>query len=182
MAQTNPFFDVANNPFLNPENNPFMDPKNNPFAASNPFVGKDLKDMLSAFELPGLDIDGLLATQRRNIEAISSANKSAAEGIQTIFARQSEVLKTLMAEASSSVEEMSKANAPQEQITKQVELTKVKLEEAVANIREMSELAVKSQSEAFDILNARFNESIEEVQSLNNTTKAKAKAKTAAKK
>ena len=174
MAQANPFFDIANNPFLNPENNPFMDPKNNPFAAN------DFQKALSTYEIPGLDIDGLLATQRRNFEAISAANQSAAEGIQTVFARQTEILKNLLEEATASVQDLNKSGAPEDQITQQVELTKVKLEEAVANIREISELTVKSQSEAFDILNARFNESVEEVQAMGKAPKAK--AKTAAKK
>ncbi len=169
MAQTNPFFDVSNNPFFNPENNPFMDPKNNPFAAT------DLQKMLGAYEIPGLDVDGLLATQRRNLEAITAANKSAAEGIQSVFTRQSEILKSLMEEATGAVQNLSQTGAPEEQITKQVELTKVKLEEAVSNIRELSELAAKSQTEAFDILNARFTASLEEVKSLTKTTQAKAK-------
>ncbi len=173
MTQVNSFFDVKNNPFLNPENNPFMDPKN------NPFIGGDLKTMLSSYQIPGLDIEGLLATQRRNLEAITEANKTAAEGIRSVFTRQAEILKSLMEEANTAIQELGQSGAPEDQIAKQVDLTKNKLEAAVSNIRELSELTAKSQSEAFDILNTRFAESLEEVKSLTKTTKAKAKTASA---
>lgn len=169
MAQANPFFDVANNPFLNPENNPFMDPKNNPFA------NNELQKIFTNVEVPSFDMDGLLATQRRNLEAISAANQSAAEGIQSVFTRQTEIVKSMMEEAMGAVQKMADAGAPEDKIADQVALTKVKLEEAVANVRELSELATKSQSAAFDILNARFNESLEEAQALTKPTPAKAK-------
>ncbi len=163
MVQANSFFDMKNNPFMDPKNNPFND--------------KNLQNMFSNYEVPGLDIDGMIATQRKNFDAITAANKSAAEGIQSVFNKQTNILKNLMEEATTSIQEISKAGAPEEQIAKQVELTKNKLETAVGNIRELSELAAKSQTEAFDILNIRFNETVEEIQALNKTTKAKAATK-----
>ncbi len=163
MTQANTFFDMSNNPFMDPKNNPFND--------------KNLQNMFSNYEIPGFDIDGMIATQRKNFEAITAANKSAAEGMQSVFTKQTNILKNLMDEATASIQEISKAGAPEEQITKQVELTKVKLEAAVGNIRELSELAAKSQTEAFDILNARFTKSVEEIQALNKSTKVKPAAK-----
>jgi phasin family protein len=49
---------------------------------------------------------------------------------------------------------------------KQAEVVKAAVEKAVANARELTELATKSQGEAFDVLNKRFIESVDEVKTL----------------
>ena len=70
------------------ENNPF-----NPFANMDPSKF-DLTKMMSEFKLPGIDMETLMETQRKNIEAVTQANKVAVEGMQAIAKRQAEMLRT----------------------------------------------------------------------------------------
>jgi phasin family protein len=150
---------------MDPKNNPFMDPKNNPFAKSG------FADMLKPFDVKGINMDELADAQQKNLDAITSANRTAVEGLQAIFTRQTEIVRNVAEEAQKQVGDMMAAGAPDDQINKQVELTKTSLEQTVTNIKEMAELVTKSQGEAFEILNSRLNDSLEELKA--NVKKAK---------
>jgi len=165
MAQTS-FFDFSQNPFFDPKNNPFLDP------AKNPFLNKDLAEVFSNLQAP-LDFQDVVASQRKNMEAIAAANKTAVEGMQAIIKRQSEILKEIVDETNALAQEAkdSVTAAPDEQAAKNLDTVKGAIEEAVSNMKELSEMLAKSQGEAFDILNARLSESLDEVKS----TIAKAK-------
>ncbi|MEE4379111.1 MAG: hypothetical protein V2J55_16595, partial [Candidatus Competibacteraceae bacterium] len=76
-----------------------MSEQNNPF---NPFanfdLGKfdlgqfDISKMMGNLQVPGFDVNALMATQRKNLEALNAANKKAVESIQAIAKRQAEIL------------------------------------------------------------------------------------------
>ena len=155
----NQFFDFNNNPFLDPKNNPFLD------ASKNPFLNNDLSAAFSGFKAPGLDFSGIAESQRRNFEAIAEANKTAVEGVQAVMKRQAEILKEITDEASALAHESTAAGGPEEHASRNLDAVKVSIEEAVANVRELSEMVAKSQAEAFDILNQRVTESLDEVKS-----------------
>ena len=42
---------------------------------TNPFLENDFTKIFSEFKIPGFDMQALVATQRRNIEAVSHARK-----------------------------------------------------------------------------------------------------------
>ncbi|MEZ5581750.1 MAG: hypothetical protein R3F37_02270 [Candidatus Competibacteraceae bacterium] len=75
---------------------PIMSEQQTPF---NPFanfdLGKfdlgqfDVSKMLGNLQVPGFDINALMATQRKNLEALNTANKKAMESMQAIAKRQS---------------------------------------------------------------------------------------------
>ncbi len=166
MAQTS-FFDFSSNPFMDPKNNPFLDP------TKNPFLNKDLADVFTTLKTPGLDVQEVVASQRKNMEAIAAANKTAVEGMQAIIKRQGEILKEIVDETNAMAQEAG-ANfntAPEDQAARGLDTVKVAIEDAVGNMKELSEMLAKSQGEAFEILNSRLTESLEEVK------KAVAKAK-----
>ena len=146
------------------ENNPF-----NPFANLDPSQF-DITKIMSEFKLPGVDMDTLLETQRKNIEAVTQANKTAVEGMQAIAKRQAEMLSESMAAVSNAAKEMSSAESPQDLTQKETELAREAFEKALANMRELAELVGKSNSETFEVMNNRFNESLKE---LTNLIKAK---------
>ena len=165
MAQTS-LFDFSQNPFFDPKNNPFMDP------AKNPFLNKDLAEVFGNLKAP-LDFQDVVASQRKNMEAIAAANKTAVEGMQAVIKRQSEILKEIVDETNALAQEAKDTvtAAPDEQAAKSLETVKGAIEDAVSNMKELSEMLAKSQSEAFDILNSRLTESLDEVKA----TIAKAK-------
>ena len=54
----------------------------------NPFADMDVQKMMGEFKLPNVDVDAVVAAQKKNIEALTSANQLAVEGMQAIARRQ----------------------------------------------------------------------------------------------
>ncbi len=164
MAQqsTPNFFDPKSNPFLDPKNNPFLDPKNNPFldASKNPFMSADMAKMFGGYQAP--QMQDVMDSQRKNFEALAAANKTAVEGLQAVFARQAEILKETMDEVNAAVGSLNLDSQPDQAAGQQIDQLKDSLEQTVSNMRELSEMVAKSQNEAFEILNKRLSETLDE--------------------
>lgn len=132
----------------------------------NPFFNVDFQKIMVDFKMPGIDPDALMAAQQKNIEAISNANKLAVEGMQAIGKRQAELFQQTIEEAQKTLGDLMKQGAPEDRVAKQAEVVKSAIERAVTNMREISEMLAKSNQEAFDIINKRIGESLEEIQQL----------------
>jgi phasin family protein len=127
----------------------------------------DMMRMLAEFRLPGMpDMEQLAAAQRRNIEALSAANKVALEGAQAVAKRHMEILQQSMSEMSQAMQTMAGAQDPQARATKQAEMLKTAYERAVGNMREVADLIQKSNTEALSLLNQRFTEAMDEVKTM----------------
>ncbi len=129
--------------------------------------------MLSEFRLPAMpDLDGLAQAQRRNLEALSAANKVALEGAQAVARRHMEILQASMAEMTDAMRAMGTTESPQARTAKQAELLKTAYERAVANMKEVADLIQNSNSEALGVLNRRFTEALDEMKTLMGKTGA----------
>jgi phasin family protein len=129
----------------------------------NPFLNYDVTKLMGDFRVPGVDVDAVVATQRKNIEALTQANQLAVEGIQAVARRQVEIARQAVDEFSTVVRELTSPASPEDRIAKQAEYTKTILEKALANARELAELVTKANTEAFNVLNKRVTESLDEV-------------------
>jgi phasin family protein len=126
----------------------------------------DLMRMMADFRLPMMpDMEALAAAQRRNLEAISQANRVALEGAQMLARRHMEILQQGMSELTSSMQQLSSQD-PKTSAARQAEMMKSAYEKAVANMRELAELIQKSSDEALGVLNRRFTEAMDEVRTL----------------
>ncbi len=123
----------------------------------------DMTKYMGDFKVPGVDVETLVASQRKNIEALTQANKVAFEGIQALFKRQVEIARQSIEESATVARQVVEAGTPQEKAVRQTELTKDAFEQALANARELSEIVAKSNSEAFDLLNKRFFATLDEI-------------------
>jgi phasin family protein len=123
----------------------------------------ELSNMLKQYKLPGVDVDAVVASQKKNLEALTSANRTAIEGLQAVVKRQAEILQETMNEASKAVDALSKAGSPPEVAAKQAELTKDAFERALANMRELAEMVTKSNQEATNTINTRISASLDEL-------------------
>lgn len=132
----------------------------------NPLLDFDVTKMMGEFRMPGLDMDVLVSAQRRNIEALTAANRMAYEGVQAVFKRQVEILRQTMEEVAGASKGLSEPGSPQDKAAKQTELAKDAFERALGNMRELSEMMAKSNNEAFDLLNKRFAQSLDELRDL----------------
>jgi phasin family protein len=122
------------------------------------------KDMRFPSMIP--DSGALMAAHRRNMEALSAANRMALEGAQAVARRHMEIMQSTMNELSEHVREIASTDTPQLKAAKQAELIKKSYERAVGNIRELSDLIQRSNGEALTLLNHRFTEAMEEVKQL----------------
>ncbi len=127
------------------------------------FFDIDVTKMIGEFKVPGLDVEGLMASQRKNIEALTQANKLALEGVQAVFKRQAEILRQAVEEAATAAKDLTDASTPQDKAIRQTELTKDVFERGLANARELSEIIAKSNSEACELLNKRFTQVLDEI-------------------
>ena len=132
-------------------------------SSGNPFLEFDLSKVLGDYKVPGLDVESILASQRKNIEAVTAANQLAIEGLQAVLRRQAEIVRSSVEEAGSYVNQVAAAGTPEEKAAKQAELVKVAFEKALSNIKELAELVAKSNTEAADVLSKRVSESLDEV-------------------
>jgi phasin family protein len=141
-------------------------------AQKNPFLDLDVSKfmdatkMLADFKFPGVDMEKVVAVQRKNVEALTSANQTALEGIQAIAKRQSEILRSIIEESNNAMKAMMEQGSPEEKMSKQADLLKTSFEKTLGHMRELSEMVAKSNREAFDVINSRVTESLDEMKSL----------------
>ncbi len=112
------------------------------------------------------DSNLLLTAHRRNMDALSQANRLALEGAQAVARRHMEIMQHSMTELTEHVRELASTGTPQAKAARQAELLKRSYEHAVANMRELSDLIQRSNSEALAQLDHRFREALDEVKGL----------------
>ncbi|MDQ2695496.1 MAG: phasin family protein [Pseudomonadota bacterium] len=139
------------------QSNPFY-----PFGEMD-FSQFDLTKMMQDLKVPGVDMKVLLDAQRKNIEALTNANQVVVQGMQAVAKRQSEILAQAMAEVSAAAQEIARAGDAQAMSAKQAELVRQAFEKAIANMRELAEMVTKSNQQAFELINKRVAESLEEL-------------------
>ena len=134
---------------------------------ANPSVGKngffDVSKVMADFRLPTVDVEAVVAAQRKNIEALTQANQLAVEGVQAVARRQVEIARQAVEEYTSLLRELSTPVAPEDRLAKQVDVVTGAVEKGLANARELTELATKANTEAFNVINKRVTESFDEV-------------------
>jgi phasin family protein len=130
------------------------------------FDTADVSKMFAGFTFPGFDVEALMATQRKNLEAFTQANQLAVAGFQALAKMQVELSRAAMEQASALVRDWAETSTPEVKLQKQAEFAKQALEKGVSNTRELVQLAGKAQTEAFDVLKKRFTESVDEMTSL----------------
>lgn len=117
-------------------------------------------------QVPEVNIETVLQSQQKNVEALTAANQRAFEGTWNMVARQGEFLREMMEAATAAAQEVQTAASAGEMATQQGELIRQALERMLVTLREMSEAAAQAQLEALNAMTARMAESIDEIQSL----------------
>ena len=125
---------------------------------------EEVTKALSQYKLPGVDMDAVVASQKKNVEALVAANPSAVEGKQAVMRRQGEILQETMAEVTKAFQGLGKAaSSPQELVAAQADLAKKVFDKSLSNMRELAELVTKSQNEATQHINARISATLDEL-------------------
>ncbi len=124
----------------------------------------DVTKVMGDFRVPGIDVEAAVASQRKNIEAITQANQLAVEGVQALMRRQVEITRQAMEDFSAMFRDFVQPNGtPEDRIVKQAEYSKLAIEKSLSNAKELTELVTKANTEAFNVINKRVTESLDEV-------------------
>ena len=126
-------------------------------------------DMTKFFEqtgMPVFDMTAIAAVQHKNMEALIEANKAAAAGYQDIFKAQVALFEETMTGLQKQLSEMKMDQLSPEGASRQAELLKEGFDKALASLASLTETAQKANTEAFEIVAARVQASIEEMKAL----------------
>ena len=123
----------------------------------------DVAKAFGDFRVPGIDVDAIVAAQRKNFEALTQVNQFAVEGLRTVAKRQAEIAQQTIEEASALVRDWTQPGAPEERLASTVEAAKQAFEKGVANVRELTELTTKASGDVFSVIARRVSEGFDEV-------------------
>lgn len=124
---------------------------------------EQILDALAKMQVPGIDMAHLVANQRDNLEAVTSANKAAMEGMKGVGEWQMKILKQTVEEISKAAGGMAKIHSPKDVVVEQTELAKRAFETAVKNMRELADIVNKANEEATRAIVERVPESLDEI-------------------
>jgi len=127
----------------------------------------DFSKLFGDMKVPPMpDMEAVLSAHKRNLEALSEANRVALEGAQAVARRHMEIMQSTMSGLTATLKELSVSESPATRAAKQTDLLKQAYENAVSNTRELGDLIQKSNSEAMSKLNDRFSEEMTEMKAL----------------
>ncbi|MFO1152879.1 MAG: phasin family protein [Rhodospirillales bacterium] len=127
-------------------------------------MSEEMSKMLGQYKVPGVDMDAIVASQKKNVEALVAANRTVVEGLQAVMRRQGEILQETMGEVTKAVQGLGKsASSPQDLVAAQADLAKKVFEKSLSSMREIAELVAKSQTDATQHINARISATLDEL-------------------
>ena len=131
-------------------------------AAGFPFAHTDPTKAWVNFELPFLPMSALREAHRKNAAALTSASQVVIECLQTLAQRQAQLIKSTIDDYSKVTGDVLAGTAFEESVTNQADISR----HVVGHLRELSDIAVKANVTAIDILNRRITESFDELKSM----------------
>jgi len=113
--------------------------------------------------LPKPDIEKLLETQRKNLDALGQSAKVAAQGVQSVAQKQREVLEAGLREAATLARDHKSLDKVQENVVLQAEFARKVLEIAIRGAADSAATTRQSTAEAVKIIQDRVKASLEEM-------------------
>lgn len=117
-------------------------------------------------KMPGLDPEALMSAQKKNMDALVKANQAAAAGYQDLFKKQVAIFEETMAEAQKHMKGLDTTKLDAESAKAQGELARAAFERALSNMQMLAETAQKANTEAYEIVSARIQESMGELREM----------------
>jgi phasin family protein len=131
-------------------------------AIAKPFKG--LAERLQNLKLSGT-AGAVLDSGRKDLAALVKANEKSYQGLQTVVARQTEMLRAAITDWQGAMSAMP-GKDPKENMAKLDEMGRAAFQRALDDMRELAELAAKSQADAFDIMRQRITDNVDQVSQL----------------
>ncbi len=131
--------------------------------SSNPFM-----DMFQQFgqnlKLPTPEISSVMEAHQKNLQALQAAAQAQSAGAQNLMEKQREVLEKTLEEIATMVQDTYADADPTKAMNNQMEFARKSLDMTIRNTAEMGEIIRDAGAETFEVLKARVEESIAEMQ------------------
>jgi len=128
--------------------------------ATNPFG--DLGKLVEQFKLPGVDMNAIVESRRKDVQALMATNKAMLDSLQELAKKQADVFAQAMHSAQEHVQSLAKGGKLPD-LSTQSEFARKAYEKAVADMNELAAMARKAQSEAMAAITQRAQQSVEEM-------------------
>lgn len=133
--------------------------------AAKPAFDFDVFKSFGDFKVPGFDMETMMATQRKNMEAAAAANQRAFEGMSAIMTRQAEIVRESAESTMKTISDVAAAT-PEERMTKQADFAKKAYASMFENGREVYDMAQKTCDESVSLINDRMTATIDETKTV----------------
>ncbi len=147
-----------------PTNNSFFETDFSKFMDMSKFA--DMSKMMGEFKMPGVNMDAMMSSHRRNMEALVAVNQSAFEALQSLARRQAEWMRQGFEEATNLVNATMSAETPEEKMIRHAEMSKAAVDKCMANAREIAETVNRTHCQAMEAVSNRLNEGIDELRDI----------------
>ncbi len=156
------------NPFFNAEAlkaNPFFNPESfKTFAALTPAkMAEEFFKNARLYRFGAVDMDAMLASQRKTLDAVNAASRVFVEAAQKITARQVELVKETIDGMTGVMTEMAKAASLEDAAAKHAAFAKEVFETALENSREVAEMIAETNEAVAEPISARVVAMFDEV-------------------
>ena len=131
---------------------------------TNPFGNLD--ELLKQFKVPGVDVNAIIESRRKDMDALIAANQATAAAMQQVAKKQTEILTQALQAAQEGAQKLAKDVGGAIDPVKQADLTRKACEKALADMKEVGEIAQKAQTTAMSGITARAQQSVQEMTKL----------------
>ncbi len=126
------------------------------------FAIGDIGKLLEQLKLPGLDLQAISESQRKDMEALAQANQQAYAGMQALAERRNEILQEALAQWQQAMQGSDGTDL----LAKGAEHAQQSLQQALAHIRELGEMEAASRNAVWKTVQDRMQESFAGLQKL----------------
>ena len=130
------------------------------------FANADLTKAWSIPKFPTLNVEALLEGHWKNVVALTKANQVVFNGLTTLARRERDLFKSTVDDYTKVSSGAVSLTSVEERATKQVDVAGHIYASSVAGFLELSDIAIKTNVSAVDILNARVTQVFDEFRAL----------------
>ncbi|MBW8308936.1 MAG: phasin family protein [Candidatus Paracaedibacteraceae bacterium] len=129
---------------------------------------------MSSKVMGNMDKESMMMSHRKNMEALTEANRMAVEVMKSIAQLQSQYVKQTFDDMASVMKDaMAHPPVSKEAMTKHSDHVKSHVEKAVGHSSNVASTLAKSQKEIFDLMHKRYNDGLEEMIDLRDKMRTK---------
>ena len=123
----------------------------------------DIGRLIERFvQMPGINVDGLVEWQRRDLAALAEANRQAYDGIKALVERRDDILKETLAQWQDTLQNAVGSDA----LAKRAESAKAGVKKSLDLARELADLESQGRSNVWKVVQDRLQENMASLQTL----------------